>query len=275
MKRIITLVLAMLVGIACVGFTACGGSDKETLNVYTNSGFAPYEYVDKDGVVKGVDIDIMYEIGEVLGYNIVINDIEFDQILEEVRKDKLAVGAAGMTKDSERDKIALASISYATSVQYVIAEKDTFDSALVGGKLPLSALENLTKKNIGVQEGTTGNWLVEDAINGTEDDDGNHVDGELEGKDFDFSTYTNAIIASGDIGDAIGAVVIDKLPAQSIVASNPNLECYELDAEPESYVLYFNLEAEKLVEDVNKVLNVLIEKGVIDYFTIKHSGGIK
>ena len=69
----------------------------------------------------------MKEIGSVLGYKVVINDIEFDQILEEVGKNTLAVGAAGMTKNEARDKIALSSISYATSVQYVITVKDALE----------------------------------------------------------------------------------------------------------------------------------------------------
>ena len=86
--------------------------------------------------------------------------------------------------------------------------------------------------------------------------------------------YTNAIVASQDIGTSLGAVIIDKLPAESIVASNSNLECYELDAEPENYVLYLNKNATELLAKVNKVLEKLISGGVIDYFTLKHSGGI-
>ena len=275
MKKFLTILTTALLSIVCV-FSAvgCNNSNAETLYVYTNAGFAPYEYVDKDGAVKGVDIEIMQEIAEVLGYKIVINDIEFDQILEEVGKNTMAVGAAGMTKNDERDKIALASISYATSVQYVITLKDALDDKLVGGKLPISALADLDKKAIGVQEGTTGNWLIDDAINGVEDDDGAHVEGELEGKGNSVITYTNAIVASGDIGKSLGAVVIDKLPAESIVASNNALECYEIDAEPESYVLYFNLGATALVEEVNKVLKSMIDNGVINYYTLKHSGGI-
>ena len=70
----------------------------------------------------------------------------------------------------------------------------------------------------------------------------------------------------------LDAVVVDKLPAQAIAGAKNNLQAYELDAEPESYVLYFNKEAGKLVEQVNKLLETLIEKGVIEYFTLKHSG---
>jgi polar amino acid transport system substrate-binding protein len=212
-------------------------------------------------------MDIMEEIGEVLGYKIEVRDIDFEQILNEVANNKNAVGAAGMTKNPDRDLIALSSISYATSVQYAIVAKGTFTEAdLVDGKLPLAKLATLSNKKIGTQTGTTGYYMVDDAIN--------LEDGDLYGKNASCFTYKNAIIASQDIGSQIGSVVIDKLPAQTICASNSNLECFELDAEPESYVLYFNKEATALVEKVNAVLATMIENGVIDYFTIKHSGGI-
>ncbi|MBO5223809.1 MAG: transporter substrate-binding domain-containing protein [Clostridia bacterium] len=268
MKKIITLIMTAIMALVSVfAFTACNSStgSANTLYVYTNAGFAPYEYINEKGEVVGVDIDVMKEVGEVLGYNVVINDIEFNQILVEVAKNKNAVGAAGMTKKPDRDDVALASIPYATSVQYAIVPKGTFGAEdLVDGKLPVSALSALTKKAIGVQEGTTGNFLIEDAI----------VDGGDLGTSFQCMTYTNAIVASQDIGTTLGAVVIDKLPAKSICEANSALECVELVADIEEYVIYFNKEASELVEKVNKVLSKMIEGGVIDYYTLKHSGGI-
>jgi len=280
MKKFFVMLLTLLMGIGCIGFVGCGGNGAKTLNVYTNAGFAPYEYVNENGEVVGVDIDIMKEVGEVLGYNVVINDIDFDQILVEVAKDELAVGAAGMTKKDERDAVALATISYATSVQYVIVPTGTFaESDLVDGKLAVSKLANLTNKAIGVQEGTTGDWLIADAIAGIDDEDaeGNpiHITGDLEGKGNTSLLYKNAIVAGQDIGTTLGAVVIDKLPAKSIAdSSNGALEAIELVADPESYVIYCNKNATALVEQINKVLDAMINGGVIDYYTLKHSGGI-
>ena len=266
MKKILVIMLALVLCISCVFAVGCN-DNKPTLQIYTNAGFAPYEYVNTNGEVVGVDMDIVKQIGEILGYKVVINDIEFDLILDEVQKNELAIGAAGMTKTEGRDAIALASISYATSVQYVIVAKNTFSASdLVEGKLPLAKLADLTNKVIGVQEGTTGNFLVDDAINVETD--------VLYGKGNSLITYTNAIVASGDIGTTLGAVVIDKLPAESIVASNSNLECFELDAEPESYVLYLNKNATSLKTKIDAILEAMIEGGVIDFFTLKHSGGI-
>lgn len=273
LKKILATVMATIAAVATFGFAGCGGSkgnDKETLYVYTNAGFAPYEYINDKGKVVGVDIDIMNYIGEELGYDVVINDIDFNQILLEVESDKMAVGAAGMTQRADRDAVALASISYATSVQYVIVPTGTFDAEdLTDGKLPLSKLNELSNKTIGVQLGTTGEYMVDDATVAADEEAGTPA-GELYGANK--IAYKNAIVASQDIGTTLGAVIIDKLPAQEISETNSNLECFELDAEPESYVLYFNKEATELVTQVNAILAQMIADGTIDQYTLNHSG---
>ena len=269
MKKLLTLLLTLVLALGCVvGFTACGGDEEKTLYVYTEAGFPPYEYM-KDGKLVGVDIDIMNYIGEELGYKVVFSSIDFGQILTKVGQNEMAVGAAGMTKKPDRDEIALASISYTTSMQYVIAVKGTFTEAdLVDGKLPISKLAG---KTIGTQEATTGHFLVSDAVDGYADDDGAHVTGEIENTGAAYVQYKNAVLASQNLGGSLQAVVIDKLPAESIVSGNANFECFALDAEPESYVLYFNLNATALVEEVNKVLQNMIDTGVIDQFIVNHS----
>ena len=260
MKKLLTLVMTAILGVACVlGMTACGKSD--TLYVYTNAGFAPYEYLDANGNVVGIDVDVMNAIGEALGYKVVIKDVAFNTIMTEVQNDKYAVGAAGMSKTDARDAIATASIVYSTSVQYVIAKKGTFTA---GQKVTVDEIMAKGKK-VGVQGGTTGSYLIEEY---------GMSEADLEaGKTNDLAKeYKNAILASQDITDDNGQmVVIDKLPAESIVASNDKLECWEIDNPAEEYVIYFNKKATDLVKKVNTELQKLIDDGKIEEFTIKHT----
>lgn len=253
MKKLVAIMLTALLGVAaCIGLTACGETDQKTLQVYTNAGFAPFEYVNDKGEVVGVDIDVMNAIGKELGYKVVINDIEFDNILSEVSKNELAVGAAGMSKKPDRDKVALASNVYATSQQYVIAAKGTFEE---GATVTVAQIaEAVAGKKIGVQKGTTGADLIEE----------DYEDKTIE--------YSNAIIASQDIGSTLGAVVIDELPAKQIAEAN-DLACWKIDAEMESYVLYFNLKATDLVAKVNNILEKLITDGTIGQYIVNHSSG--
>ena len=253
MKKILSLTLAVLMIVGCLAaFASCGGNDK-TLYVYTNAGFAPFEYLNDKGEVVGVDIDVMNAIGKELGYKVVINDIDFDNILTEVQGNKNAVGAAGMSKNDERDKVALASSVYATSQQYVIAPVGSFEN-----NKTVKIEQILALGKVGVQQGTTGESLV--------------VGPKKENQDKTIA-YKNAIIASQDIGSTLGAVVIDELPAKQISDAKDNLACWKIDAEMESYVLYFNLKATKLVAEVNKVLDKMIQNGTIDQYIVNHSSG--
>ena len=267
MKKFLTLILIAVMLIGCVALASCGNQSDEnkedeskaetiTLNVYTNAGFAPYEYLDENGNVVGVDIDVVNYIGEKLGYKVVINDIEFNAILNEVSNDKYAVGAAGMSKKAERDEIALASEVYATSVQYIIAPKGTFEGEQVALADAVAYVAGSDIKSIGVQKGTTGADLVSEGVEGT---DANTIE------------YSNAIIASNDIGSAVAAVVIDKMPAEAICKDKSDLQCWALDAEMESYVMYFNKDNAELVEQVNTILKQMIADGLIDQYTVKHS----
>lgn len=256
MKKVLSLTIAaLMIAVLLLSFASCGDS-QPVLNVYTNAGFAPYEYLDENGNVVGVDMDVITAIGEKLGYKVVINDIPFNQILTEVANDKNAVGAAGMSKKPARDEVALASNVYSTSIQYVIAPKGTFTGDIVPIADVVKYVATQSNKAIGSQQGTTGNSMVNDAIANT---------------DVQNFEYRNAILASKDIGTTVSVVVIDKMPAESICKDNANLECWCLDGELESYVMYFNKENADLVAKVNEELDKMIAEGKIDQFIINHS----
>ena len=60
MKKIVSLLLAMMLVFACLALTACGSNDEIIVN--TNAFFAPFEYYDGTEI-KGVDVDIMNLVG--------------------------------------------------------------------------------------------------------------------------------------------------------------------------------------------------------------------
>ena len=63
-KKILATVLASVAAFATLTFSSCGKDNQ--LIVYTEAGFAPFEYI-KDGKIVGVDVDIMNLVGEKLG----------------------------------------------------------------------------------------------------------------------------------------------------------------------------------------------------------------
>ena len=276
MKKLLAVLLSVcLLAGSAIAFAACGeGDGRKTLTVYTNAAFAPWEYMNEYGEVTGVDIDIAYELGDILGYKVEVRDVAFGSIFTNVQNDEMAIGAAGITITPDREESGLFSIEYATSVQYaIIPDSMNIDSNKTeDGKLLMSALAG---KRIGTQESTTGNILMNDAVDGTEDEEtGEHIKGELEDTNAEVVEYKNGILAGENLGGQIDVIVIDQLPAQSIGGDKEGYAVVELDAEPESYGIYMNKNATELKAKIDAALEVMMDSGVIEYLVLKHSGAI-
>lgn len=96
---------------------------KGTLVVATNATFPPYEYYENDAIV-GIDMDIMHALCDEMGYELSIEDMEFDSIITAVQSGKADVGAAGMTVTDERKQNVDFSDSYTTAKQVIVVAGD-------------------------------------------------------------------------------------------------------------------------------------------------------
>ena len=95
---------------------------KGTLTMATNATFQPYEYYDGDKIV-GIDADIAQAVCDKLGYELKIEDMEFDAIVNAVKSGKADFGAAGMTVTEDRKKSVDFTDPYTTAEQVVIVKK--------------------------------------------------------------------------------------------------------------------------------------------------------
>ena len=109
-KYLMLLVLILLTG--------CG-RDNNKLIMVTEAGFAPYEYYE-NGDIVGVDVEIAKEIAKSMGKELVIKDIYFDSILNEIKSGKADIALAGISVNEERKKEVDFSMNYITSKQVVI-----------------------------------------------------------------------------------------------------------------------------------------------------------
>ncbi len=88
----------------------------------TNAAFEPYEYREGDEIV-GIDADIAQAICDKLGYELQIDDMEFDSILPAVQSGKADFGAAGMTVTEDRKASVDFTDTYANASQVMIVKK--------------------------------------------------------------------------------------------------------------------------------------------------------
>ncbi len=111
-------------------------TEGEKLRMATNAQFPPYEYYE-NGKIVGIDVDIAKAIADKMGRVLVIDDIEFDAIINAVSSGKAQIGLAGFTVTDERRKQINFSEPYTTSKQVVIVRDDEAikEANSLGGKL--------------------------------------------------------------------------------------------------------------------------------------------
>ena len=148
MKKVLLIVLFILT------LTGCK-KDENTLVLVTEAGFAPYEFYE-NGEIVGVDIEIANEIANEVGKKLVVKDIAFDSIVNELKSGKADFAAAGMSITPERLKEVDFSIEYTTSRQVVIVRNDS----------PITSINDIYDKKVAVQLGSVADlYFSEDHPN--------------------------------------------------------------------------------------------------------------
>lgn len=93
-----------------------------TLTMGTNAAFEPYEYYENQEIV-GIDADMAQAVADLLGMELVIEDMEFDSIINAVTSGKVDMGVAGMTVTEDRLLSVDFTDSYTTATQVVIVRE--------------------------------------------------------------------------------------------------------------------------------------------------------
>lgn len=90
-----------------------------TLTVATNATYPPYEYYD-NGIIVGIDIDLMQAIADELGMTLDVQDMNFDAVITSVQTGKADIGASALTVTPERSRNIFFTSTYAACRQVII-----------------------------------------------------------------------------------------------------------------------------------------------------------
>ena len=199
----------------------------------------------KTALITGAARGIGREIAKELGKELVIKDVAFDSIINEVKTGKADFGAAGISYSDERAKQVSFSINYSTSKQVVIVKKDS----------DIKNVDDIYNKKISVQLGSVADSYVT--------------------KKYDKATIIRQkkyLAAIQDLKDnKVDCVVMDELPAKEILNNNNGLIILEGELTHDSYGMIVNKDNKELLDSINKVLTRLLDDGMIDSYIINHS----
>lgn len=237
MKKFMLLVMSILL------LTGCKRDDNKLI-LATEAGFAPYEYY-QDGEIVGVDIDIAREIAASLGKELVIKDVSFDFIINEIKSGKSDIGAAGMSITKERLEEVDFSVEYAVSNQVVIVPMDS----------KITSIDQISNQRIAVQLGTVADSYVNE----------NYKDATVIRQKKYLSMVEDLKAGKVDL------IIMDLLPANEIVKSNDGLKILDEYLFTDKYGMAIKKGNKELLDKVNDVLARLMSEGKIEEYTIKHT----
>ena len=214
-----------------------------TLVMGTNAAFPPYEYYEGDKIV-GIDADIAQAIGEKLGMDVTIEDMDFLSLITAVQTGKIDMVMAGMTVIPDREKNVNFSDSYAKGIQSIIVTEDS----------EIASPDDLEGHKIGVQESTTGHIYCADDY----------------GEDNVIAYTTGANVVEALKAGKVDAVVIDNEPAKAFVEANEGLKLLDTAYTEEEYAIAIAKDNTELLDKVNAALKELKDDGTLDEIIAKY-----
>ena len=258
MKRMKKFLALALAGVMMLSATACGGSEstgdstgdsakKETIVFGTNAEFPPFEYVSAQGTIgeyDGIDMAIAKQIGEDMGKEAVINNMEFDSLLLALDNGQVDAVIAGMTVTDERKEAYDFSTPYYTATQVMIVKEDS----------DIKTAADMKDKKIVVIQGYTGETCVKDM-----------------GYSYEaFKKGTEAVLEL--VNGKCDVVVIDSATAEKFVGDNEGLKIVE-DAsafEGEEYAIAVKKGNTELLNQINASIQKMLDDGTISSLSAEY-----
>lgn len=227
----------------CLLLCGCKKNDNELVMV-TEAGFAPYEYYE-DGEIVGVDVEIAKEIAKKVNKKLVIKDIYFDSIINELKSGKADFAIAGMSITEERKKEVDFSNEYITSRQIVIVNNNS----------SIESINEINNKIVAVQLGSVADsYVTKNKI----------TDNIVRQK-----KYLSMI---EDLkANKVDLIIMDELPAKEILKNNSELKILDGYIFEDSYAVAVKKGNVELLNQINEVINELKQNGKIDEYILSYS----
>lgn len=237
MKKVILVILLLLF------LTGCGRSENEII-LATEAGFAPYEYYE-NGEIVGIDIDIAREVAKELGKELIVKDIAFDSIINEIKTGKSDFAAAGISYTEERAKAVAFSNNYADSKQVVLVRSDS----------TINSGDDLKNAKIAVQLGSVADTYVTSKY-----------------KKAEIIRQKKYLATIQDLEDGkADCVVMDELPAKEILKTKSNMRILDKALVVDSYGIIVKHSNKELLDVINKVIKRMQDDGSLEASILRHT----
>ncbi len=274
MKRIISILLACLMLVSLFAVAGCRkddgastGATGATVNsdrpnnlaekhgvktmkdgkivIGMEAAYEPFEMIAEDGSFVGYDVDMAYELEELLGVEVEFINTGFDGILDGIDVNYDCVISA-LTVNDERKEQVLFTDHYIANYQAVVVKK--------GADVTVESFEDLDGAKVSLQEGTTSSDLMESLI--------------------EEGTINASVISNPHVGTCFDSlkngevdfVVCDSTVATARLSKTPDdFEIIWVDnANPEVFAIAVGKENTALAAAFNEGISILKDEGFFE-----------
>ncbi|RDU65551.1 transporter substrate-binding domain-containing protein [Helicobacter sp. MIT 14-3879] len=252
-----------ILGIIMAVFSLFIGCKNDNLSVATAANFAPFEYID-GGEFKGIDIEIAKIIADELKLNLVINDMEFDSVVQSVVSKNSNIAMSGLAINDTRKQVIDFSDTYFNAAQMILVrenDKRFFDVNKLDSTNLVKKINSIKNLKIGVQAGTTGEFYAK-----------GDKDWGFDGfKKAEILSFTNGAMAvTAMLNNQVDIVIIDEMPAKVLQKSNKGTKIIDIALTNESYAIGVSKDNKELLENINKILSSIKEDGRLEKIISKY-----
>lgn len=249
------LFMVMLVLVIAV-LSACGTkSDNETssgsegttegkkvLIMGTSADYPPFEFVDtaKGEEIIGFDIDLANLIAEKLGFEVKVENIDFNGLIPAIQAGKVDFVLAGMSPNPERDQVVDFSEPYNETQQMVVTKKDS----------GIKTLEDLAGKTVGAQISSIQEDLAKEVAE--------TVDMKVESRNLIPEVVQELMTKRFD------AAIIEDIVAENYVERNPDLTYFPVAVDDVDYKAAVFPEGSELKAQFDQAIQELTDSGKIE-----------
>lgn len=241
----------LLIIIISLSITACSNKNndiesyqkKGTISVGTNAQFPPFEFYPNDKIA-GFDIELAQIIADKLNVKLVVEDMNFNSLIDAINKNKIDLIISAMTITPERQSKVNFSNPYYTSNQSIMVMDKNEN---------IKAIEDLKNKKIGIQTGTTGEQIAS----------------KIEG--VEIFKYNTALAAIMDMKSAnIDAIVYDLEACKKFKENNPSIKIIDVQFDKEQYGIAVRKDDIELLNLINEVLEEIKSNGQYEQLIKKY-----
>ncbi len=219
--------------------------DKGIITVGTDASYAPMSFFGPDGrTIVGMEPDLAAAVGTVLGVRLTFQNVDFTQILPQVKKGTLDLGISAMTDTNEREDV-VDFVNYFSAGTSIVVQR--------GNPAGITDVKDLCGKVVAVEDGTTQVDLMKRSQTNCE-------------RPITVKTYPTNSDALVQLRTGRAAAVLNDFPPASYLANDARTKSHfqlasTTQYEPGLYGVAVSKEQPGLRDAVEGALELLVREG--------------